>query len=292
MDATIDNRTNDAPVTAATDIPGLLKFLAESDDLATGNKLLEPILSAAIGFYNRHDDDASCRALGITHGIVNININGPDETIVKGIVADMAVVASFRFGWIEGAGQHKQQQEGELSSHAGDGGDAFKRHLLHLVDGEDRTSAEMGDAETSDLVEELDGCRRRQFIAAEMVRRANLAGVPFAQWIADNLARLAADVPQSFKEQWAEWEGQARQFDLPVDQFFHIESSIQAQISVAELVRRGCGPEVWAPVGHRIRASSSSHAGEAGAGNGDDAGAGEADAGHAGAGQDHGDGCR
>ncbi len=92
---TIDNKTNDAAMTAAPDIPDLLKFLAESDDWATGNKLLEPILFAAVGFYNRQDDDASCRALSLAHGIITININGCLDEIVKGLVADMAVVASF-----------------------------------------------------------------------------------------------------------------------------------------------------------------------------------------------------
>jgi hypothetical protein len=107
----------------------------------------------------------------------------------------------------------------------------------------------MTDVKTSDLVKELAVCRERQLITAELVRRAHLAGLPVAQWVADNLARQPADVVQSFKDQWSEWECQARQRDLPIDQFVHLEASSHAQILVDELVRRGCDPEVWWPFG-------------------------------------------
>jgi hypothetical protein len=83
------------------DIHDLVKLLLESDDLATANKVLGPILLAASGFYNRHDDDASCRALRMAHGIITVNINGPDKYMTE-IFADMAVVARFLFEWLEG----------------------------------------------------------------------------------------------------------------------------------------------------------------------------------------------
>lgn len=93
----------------------VLEFLAESDDWQTGNHLLELILFAASAFYNRHDDDASCRALGLAHGIIEINIDGPDDETVKDVFADMAVVASFLFEWIQGADKRlivaKQQSD-------------------------------------------------------------------------------------------------------------------------------------------------------------------------------------
>ena len=81
----------------STDVADLLATLnsEDRDDWGAVNKLLEPILLAAVRFYNRHDDDVTCRALGASHGLISININGIDDQTVDGIVADMAVVASF-----------------------------------------------------------------------------------------------------------------------------------------------------------------------------------------------------
>jgi hypothetical protein len=84
-------------------------------------------------------------------------------------------------------------------------------------------------------------------MVAEIVRRANLAGLSYADFIADVFARRGDELPPSYKAELAESERLAQQVDLPVDQYIHLEASIRAQSLVAELVQSGFQPEPWLP---------------------------------------------
>jgi hypothetical protein len=79
-------------------ISDLLKFLSESKDKATVDKLLGPILDRAFEFYHRFDEEQQMTpadpALAIATYIVDGMIEGKmDETRVKAILASMAYLA-------------------------------------------------------------------------------------------------------------------------------------------------------------------------------------------------------